>query len=65
MHGGGPPVVPGKPLDHAYKGENLDLVQKGCCNLERHVQNARKYGLPVVVALNKFASDSDAELAYP
>lgn len=62
MHGGGPAVTAGKPLDHAYKGENLDLVTKGTCNLERHIKNAGKYGVPVVVALNRFASDTQAEL---
>ncbi|KAK9821086.1 hypothetical protein WJX74_010359 [Apatococcus lobatus] len=62
MHGGGAPVTAGKPLDHAYKSENLDLVTKGTCNLERHIKNAGKYGVPVVVALNRFASDTQAEL---
>lgn len=33
MHGGGPPVTAGKPLDQTYKSENVELVQKGCCNL--------------------------------
>lgn len=63
MHGGGPPVVAGKPLDHAYTDENIELVTKGCCNLARHVENARQYGVPVVVACNRFAADTDAELA--
>ncbi len=62
MHGGGPAVTAGKPLDHAYKGENLELVSKGVCNLERHIKNANKYGVPVVVAINRFASDTQAEL---
>mmetsp|Transcript_5714 Transcript_5714/g.16332 ORF Transcript_5714/g.16332 Transcript_5714/m.16332 type:complete len:630 (+) Transcript_5714:346-2235(+) len=62
MHGGGPPVTAGKPLDAAYRTANVDLVKAGCCNLERHIQNMRGYGVPVVVALNKFASDSDDEL---
>ncbi|KAL4441199.1 hypothetical protein ABPG77_011436 [Micractinium sp. CCAP 211/92] len=62
MHGGGPPVVAGKPLDHAYKTENLELVRAGCCNLARHIQNAQKFGVPVVVAINRFATDTDAEL---
>ena len=62
MHGGGAPVTAGKPLDHAYKSENLDLVRQGPCNLERHIKNAGKYGVPVVVALNRFASDTQAEL---
>lgn len=63
MHGGGPPVLPGKPLDSIYKSEDLDTVRKGCCNLKRHIQNISKFGLPVVVAINKFATDTDAELA--
>ncbi|CAK0738789.1 hypothetical protein CVIRNUC_001093 [Coccomyxa viridis] len=62
MHGGGPPVTAGKPLDQTYKSENVELVQKGCCNLAKHIQNAKKYGLPVVIAINKFATDTDAEL---
>lgn len=62
MHGGGPPVVAGKPLDQTYKSENIELVAKGCCNLGRHIANARKYGVPVVIAINKFACDTDAEL---
>ncbi len=41
---------------------NVDAVAKGIVNLERHVANVKKYGLPVVVALNKFISDSDEEL---
>lgn len=56
------PRPPGKPLDHAYKSENLELVRAGCANLERHVRNAARYGVPVVVALNRFATDTDAEL---
>jgi formate--tetrahydrofolate ligase len=63
MHGGGPPVQAGKPLDHAYKSENVDLVRAGCCNLVRHIHNVRSFGLPVVVAVNRFASDTDAEVA--
>ena len=62
MHGGGPPVSAGKPLDAAYKSENLELLRAGLCNLERHVSNTRKFGVPVVVAVNAFATDSQAEL---
>lgn len=62
MHGGGPPVTAGKPLDQTYRSENVDLVTAGCCNLARHIANARAYGVPVVVAINKFASDAPAEL---
>lgn len=62
MHGGGPEVVAGKPLDDVYSNENLDLVQKGCENLKRHISNARKFGVPVVVAINQFVSDTEKEM---
>jgi len=62
MHGGGPTVVAGKPLDKAYTEENLELLEKGLPNLVQHVENARKFGIPVVVAVNRFTSDTDAEV---
>mgnify|MGYP006282996325 CR=1 FL=1 len=62
MHGGGPKVVPGKPLDKAYTEENLELLEKGLPNLLQHIENATKFGVPVVVAVNRFNSDSDAEV---
>ena len=42
--------------------ENLEAVQKGYVNLQRHIRNMKRYGVPVVVAVNKFATDTDAEL---
>jgi formyltetrahydrofolate synthetase len=62
MHGGGPKVVAGKPLAHAYTQENLDLLEKGCSNLVRHIGNARNFGIPVVVAVNRFKDDTPAEM---
>jgi methylenetetrahydrofolate dehydrogenase (NADP+) / methenyltetrahydrofolate cyclohydrolase / formyltetrahydrofolate synthetase len=62
MHGGGPKVVAGKPLAPEYTDENLDLLRAGLPNLERHVQNALKYGVNVVVAVNSFATDTPAEV---
>lgn len=62
MHGGGPPVTAGKPLDKAYRTSDAAMVKAGCCNLERHIKNMRSYGVPVVVAINKFTSDSEEEL---
>ena len=62
MHGGGPEVSAGKPLDAAYKTENLELLRKGMANLERHISNTAKFGVPVVIAVNAFATDSPAEL---
>jgi formyltetrahydrofolate synthetase len=62
MHGGGPKVVAGQPLAHAYTQENLDLLEKGCSNLVRLIGNARAFGIPVVVAINRFKDDTDAEI---
>jgi methylenetetrahydrofolate dehydrogenase (NADP+)/methenyltetrahydrofolate cyclohydrolase/formyltetrahydrofolate synthetase len=62
MHGGGPKVVAGKPLATEYTEENLDLLRKGLPNLQRHIQNAVKYGVNVVVAVNSFATDTPAEV---
>jgi formyltetrahydrofolate synthetase len=62
MHGGGPKVVAGKPLASEYTEENLDLLRLGLPNLERHIQNALKYGINVVVAVNSFATDTPAEV---
>lgn len=62
MHGGGPKVVAGRPLDPAYTNENLELLEAGLPNLLAHIGIARKYGIPVVVAVNSFATDTDAEL---
>ena len=62
MHGGGPKVVAGKPLAPEYTDENLELLQAGLPNLERHIQNALKFGVNVVVAVNSFATDTKAEV---
>ncbi|KAL3285658.1 hypothetical protein HHI36_000190 [Cryptolaemus montrouzieri] len=62
MHGGGPAVTPGAPLKPEYTKENLDLVRKGLCNLVKHISNGNKFGVPVVVAINKHVSDTQAEL---
>ncbi|MFH1524919.1 MAG: formate--tetrahydrofolate ligase [Chloroflexota bacterium] len=62
MHGGGPKVVAGKPLAPEYTDENIDLLRKGLPNLERHIQNACKFGVNVVVAVNSFPTDTLAEV---
>jgi formate--tetrahydrofolate ligase len=62
MHGGGPIVSAGKPLATEYKEENLELVENGCCNLVKHIENALKFGVKPVVAINKFKTDTDAEI---
>jgi len=63
MHSGKFKVVAGKPLDPALLEENPDVVAEGCCNLEKHIENARLFGVPVVVALNRFTTDAESELA--
>jgi formyltetrahydrofolate synthetase len=63
MHGGGPKVVAGKPLANAYTQENLDLLEKGCSNLVRMIADVRAFGIPVVVAVNRFKDDTDNEVA--
>ncbi len=62
MHGGGPTVTAGKPLDKAYIEENLDLLRAGLPNLLHHIGIVKKFGIPVVVAVNRFYTDCDAEL---
>ncbi len=62
MHGGGPKVTPGAPLAAEYTEENLELLEKGLENLGVHIRNALRFGIPVVVAVNSFATDTDAEL---
>ncbi|XGW12884.1 hypothetical protein V3C99_013492 [Haemonchus contortus] len=63
MHGGGPPVVAGSPLSHVYLDENIGLVEKGCdSNLRKQIENANKFGVPVIVCVNKFATDTEREM---
>ncbi|KAA8498784.1 Formate--tetrahydrofolate ligase [Porphyridium purpureum] len=62
MHGGGPPVSAGTPLPLVYKEPNVELVRLGFANLQRHIENTRNFGMPVVVAVNRFHTDSQDEL---
>jgi methylenetetrahydrofolate dehydrogenase (NADP+) / methenyltetrahydrofolate cyclohydrolase / formyltetrahydrofolate synthetase len=62
MHGGGPKVIAGKPLAPEYTEENLDLLRAGLGNMQHHIKNALRYGVPVVVAVNSFKDDTDAEV---
>ncbi|GAA5996192.1 C-1-tetrahydrofolate synthase [Rhodotorula paludigena] len=63
MHGGGPEVTPGKPLPEVYLNENLEILKAGCSNLARHIENAKKVGIKVIVAVNRFTNDTPAEVA--
>ncbi|XP_019883321.1 C-1-tetrahydrofolate synthase, cytoplasmic [Camponotus floridanus] len=62
MHGGGPPVTTGAPLKKEYLEENIELVRKGLPNLQKHISNGLKYGIPVVVAINSHTTDTPGEL---
>ncbi|MDA8335683.1 MAG: formate--tetrahydrofolate ligase [Peptococcaceae bacterium] len=62
MHGGGPKVVAGRPLPEEYTKENVELVEKGCCNLVHHIQTVRKAGINPVVCINAFHTDTRDEI---
>ena len=64
MHGGAFKAAPGKKIDEAaLKREDVEAVKKGDCNLEKHIENIRLFGVPVVVAINRFLYDTDREIA--
>jgi len=63
MHGGGPKVVAGIPLPDAYTKEDLGLLEKGLPNMLHHVNTIRTSGINPVVCINRFHTDSDAEVA--
>jgi formate--tetrahydrofolate ligase len=63
MHSGRYRVVAGRPLDPGLTREDLRALDEGCVNLEKQVENARLFGTPVVVAINVFSTDTDAEIA--
>ena len=63
MHGGGPEVVPGRPLAKEYTEKNVDLVAKGCCNVIVHIETVKKAGINPVVCINSFYTDTDEEIA--
>lgn len=63
VHGGGPEITPGAALHEVYRKENVEILREGCVNLRKHISNARQYGIPVVVAINKFETDTEAEIA--
>lgn len=62
MHSGSFKVIAGKPLDPGLAEENLEAVKKGSENLEKQIENMRYFGIPVVVAINRFATDTEAEI---
>jgi methylenetetrahydrofolate dehydrogenase (NADP+)/methenyltetrahydrofolate cyclohydrolase/formyltetrahydrofolate synthetase len=55
MHGGAPDVTPGKALHDTYTTEDLVTLKEGCKNLVRHIENSKKFGVKVIVAVNQFS----------
>ena len=62
MHGGGPKVIPGRPIPEEYRKNNPQLVERGLANLLHHVNIVKKSGIHPVVCLNKFDGDTDEEI---
>jgi formate--tetrahydrofolate ligase len=62
MHGGVGKIVAGKPLDPALTEENVEAVRTGASNLAKQIENVRIFGVPVVVAINAFPTDTPAEV---
>src|SRR6266436_8573685 len=62
MHGGVGKIVAGKPLDPALTEENVEAVRTGASNLAKQIENVRLFGVPVVVAINAFPTDTAAEV---
>ena len=64
MHSGRFAIVAGKPLPDGLKQEDLDALQAGIGNLQKQIENVRLFGIPVVVAVNRFPGDTDAEIEF-
>ncbi|MFH1245453.1 MAG: formate--tetrahydrofolate ligase, partial [Candidatus Omnitrophota bacterium] len=62
MHSGDFRVVAGKPLSAGLVKENIDAIERGGGNLVKHIENIKKFGLPVVVAVNRFTTDTEREI---
>jgi formyltetrahydrofolate synthetase len=62
MHGGVGKIVAGKPLDPALLDENVESVRAGAANLAAHVEIVRRFGIPAVVAINAFPTDTPGEV---
>jgi formate--tetrahydrofolate ligase len=63
VHAGVGRMVAGKPLDPALAAENVEAVRMGAQNLAKQIENVRRFGVPVVVAINAFPTDTPAETA--
>ncbi|MFH1825262.1 MAG: formate--tetrahydrofolate ligase [Candidatus Firestonebacteria bacterium] len=64
MHSGKFTVIAGRPLPEELIKENIQAISEGVCNLEKQIQNAMLFGVPVVVAINRFTTDTDKEIEF-
>ncbi len=63
MHGGGIVLKPGRKVDkEALAKENVEAVAKGCENLAKHIENVKLFGIPPIVAINRFTTDTEREI---
>ncbi len=63
-HSGKFKIVAGMPLDTCLANEDLKAIEEGLCNLEKQIDNVRQFGIPVVVAINRFSCDTDKEIDF-
>ena len=63
VHSGRYKMATGRPLDRELLKENLDALDEGCVNLDKQIENARAFNLPVIVAINRFPKDTAREIA--
>ena len=61
-HSGRFKVIAGRPLDKGLLKEDIPALEEGLCNLKKHIENVNLFGVPVVVAINKFSADTDKEI---
>lgn len=62
FHSGRHSLKPGQPIPPSFLDEDLDAIHSGIVNLQAHVETLRRFGMPTVVALNRFPSDTDREI---
>lgn len=63
-HSGKFKVIAGMPLDTCFEKEDIEAVGQGACNLQKQIENILKFGIPVVVAINRFSCDTDKEIDF-
>lgn len=63
-HSGRFKIVAGMPLDTCLEKEDMQAIEEGICNLEKQIENVMVFGIPVVVAINRFSCDTDKEIDF-